>query len=678
MDGAELYKTLLAEAKQSPNLLEDLAALEGYLAETYSSRAFIELLQNADDAGATIVEFSFDGERLFCSNNGKPLSDKDVQGLCRSGKSSKSRGSSIGYRGVGFKSTASLASQILVSSGDYCFKFSKELTAKALSSEKAMPLIRLPHFGKDIKSEWDEMVLSQPSLAEQSTNFVFDVLSLSALEAEFENFRADYLLFLKNVLQVRMSFRQVVRTFYREETALTTSKSKVKLSSTELGATDWLVLDQGDFSIACATAGGSPTPLRQDSSLFHSFLPTNETTGLGVRINADFSTDPSRTKITMDDKTLEILKEVSVFVAKSLMSVGLGKDDEIGLALTPESVHFGFVQSSKSVKAVLLDLVKSQLKDFAGFSNLRTKPSWAQSVELVLKSASLDSSPKLVKYQNEDQLSFFRSVGIKPLIPAELLSHYETTSLSRDNRVSLIAQLLGMSAVASPQDVSLMASSPIWETVAGEVSTLPKMVEKLEQLSPSFLGALEQNGVSVKSLSGLLQRANPDFKGLIGVELENSRTESQSPESWTAPENSQESVFFVPQDALGLDEPMWRTAELFVLKKLRDAGFEANDVSRQFVGYDINAKLNGVEYFVEVKKVSSFSEPISLTSNEQAFANHTGSNFVIAVVSVSASGHASTLAFISNPVAKLQFERQCQKWVWECSTYRDHLRDSIS
>lgn len=677
MDGTELYKTLLAEAKQSPNLLEDLAALEGYLSETYSSRAFIELLQNADDAGATIVEFSFDGERLFCSNNGAPLTDKDVQGLCRSGKSSKSRGSSIGYRGVGFKSTASLASQILVSSGDYCFKFSKELTAKALSSDKAMPLIRLPHFGKEIRKEWDEIVLSQPQLVEQSTNFVFDVLSLSALESEFENFRADYLLFLKNVLQVRMSFHQDVKTFYREETAISTSESKVKLSSSELGATDWLVLDQEGFSIACATAGGSPTPLRQDSALFHSFLPTNETTGLGVRINADFSTDPSRTKITLDDKTLEILNGVSVFLAKSLMSVGLGKADEIGKALTPENVHFGFVQSSKSVKAVLLDLVKSKLREFAELSNLRTKPSWAQTVELVIKSGSLESSPRLVASENEDQVAFFRSVGIKPLLPAELLSHYETVSLNRESRVSLIAQLLGMSAVASPQDVSLIASSPIWETVEGNVSTLPKMLEMTEQISPLFLGALEQSGVSTKSLSGLLQRVNPDFKALVGMELANPSTESQAHENWNANENLQESVFFVPQEALGLEEPMWRTAELFVLKKLRDAGFEANDVSRQFVGYDINAKLNGVEYFVEVKKVSSFSEPISLTSNEQAFANHTGSNFVIAVVSVSTSGHASTLAFISNPVAKLQFERQCQKWVWECSTYRDHLRDSI-
>ena len=42
---------LLKEAKNSPGLLADLANLERYVAETYSARSFIELLQNADDAG---------------------------------------------------------------------------------------------------------------------------------------------------------------------------------------------------------------------------------------------------------------------------------------------------------------------------------------------------------------------------------------------------------------------------------------------------------------------------------------------------------------------------------------------------------------------------------------------------------------------------------------------------
>jgi hypothetical protein len=49
----EVRAPLLDEANRSPNLLSDLAGLEGSIAESYTARTFIELLQNADDAGAT-------------------------------------------------------------------------------------------------------------------------------------------------------------------------------------------------------------------------------------------------------------------------------------------------------------------------------------------------------------------------------------------------------------------------------------------------------------------------------------------------------------------------------------------------------------------------------------------------------------------------------------------------
>ena len=50
---SKLREALIAEAKSSPMLLSDLAGLEAYVSESYNSRSFIELLQNADDANAT-------------------------------------------------------------------------------------------------------------------------------------------------------------------------------------------------------------------------------------------------------------------------------------------------------------------------------------------------------------------------------------------------------------------------------------------------------------------------------------------------------------------------------------------------------------------------------------------------------------------------------------------------
>ena len=111
-------KSLLDEALNSPALLSDLAGLEQYVAESYDSRAFVELLQNADDASATCFTVLRSGRFLFAANNGRCFTESDFESLCRSAASSKHRGESIGFRGIGFKSVVGLAESVHVISGE--------------------------------------------------------------------------------------------------------------------------------------------------------------------------------------------------------------------------------------------------------------------------------------------------------------------------------------------------------------------------------------------------------------------------------------------------------------------------------------------------------------------------------------------------------------------------------
>ena len=89
---SKLRDSLIAEAKSSPMLLSDLAGLEAYVSESYNSRSFIELLQNADDANATKFYVKRSGDFLFVANNGRPFNIKDLESLCRSASSNKVRG----------------------------------------------------------------------------------------------------------------------------------------------------------------------------------------------------------------------------------------------------------------------------------------------------------------------------------------------------------------------------------------------------------------------------------------------------------------------------------------------------------------------------------------------------------------------------------------------------------
>lgn len=72
---------------------------------TDKSHFVYELLQNAEDANATIIKFIQYDDRLEVLHNGKPFTDANLQGLCDIGKSDKIKNlNQIGEFGVGFKS----------------------------------------------------------------------------------------------------------------------------------------------------------------------------------------------------------------------------------------------------------------------------------------------------------------------------------------------------------------------------------------------------------------------------------------------------------------------------------------------------------------------------------------------------------------------------------------------
>jgi hypothetical protein len=142
----QLRNDFLHEAKSAPKLFKDLAKVEQYIAESYKTRALIELIQNADDAQATNFGLHSFEDGFIVGNNGREFTIEDVEALCRSGSSNKIRGSNtIGYRGIGFKSVVNLAKKVFVFSSEFNFFFDKSETQQNLNSNTEGPLIRVPH-----------------------------------------------------------------------------------------------------------------------------------------------------------------------------------------------------------------------------------------------------------------------------------------------------------------------------------------------------------------------------------------------------------------------------------------------------------------------------------------------------------------------------------------------------
>ena len=67
-----------------------------------------ELLQNADDAGATEASVFFENSAFIFNHNGEDFTEEHFASICRFGYSNKRALHTIGFRGVGFKSTFSL------------------------------------------------------------------------------------------------------------------------------------------------------------------------------------------------------------------------------------------------------------------------------------------------------------------------------------------------------------------------------------------------------------------------------------------------------------------------------------------------------------------------------------------------------------------------------------------
>jgi len=106
-------------------------SVRGFLSvlEKQFSRAdlyLFELLQNAVDDGATIVEFCYQGaNKLVFRHNGRTFSPLDVLGLSSVGLSTKSRQGkrTIGFMGVGFKAVYKRYGQVTIDDGTYRFMY---------------------------------------------------------------------------------------------------------------------------------------------------------------------------------------------------------------------------------------------------------------------------------------------------------------------------------------------------------------------------------------------------------------------------------------------------------------------------------------------------------------------------------------------------------------------------
>lgn len=72
-----------------------------------------------------------------------------------------------------------------------------------------------------------------------------------------------------------------------------------------------MVINEKDVSVALLIENGKIVPCSESEAVYHCYLPTLDKAIIPCKINADFSTDPSRKHLTLDEKTKNSLLQVS-------------------------------------------------------------------------------------------------------------------------------------------------------------------------------------------------------------------------------------------------------------------------------------------------------------------------------------------------------------------------------
>ena len=673
---SKLRDSLIAEAKSSPMLLSDLAGLEAYVSESYNSRSFIELLRNADDANATKFYVMRSGDYLFVANNGRPFNIKDLESLCRSASSNKVRGTSIGYRGIGFKSVVSFAKEVHLISGDFEITFSKELSKKLIPQAVKVPLIRIPHeLDKSVRNELsDEIKRIQDEGFE--TIFIFSGVLANQIDEEYTSFASTTLLFLHNIQVIKIDLSKIVTANIAEIDK--NEKGRILRVSTTDAISNWFVCSDSNCSIAFSMNNGKASRLSKSDAIIHAFLPTEDSCGLGVVINGDFSTDPSRRHLIMDETTIKVISKLANLYA-SLLKYALANNDKgVVDALMP---YFDLKLIQLMKQSFEKEFAKN-IKDAFGkeLSNIKLAPSWLNAEDFA-KIMDASNLPYIAPECSEvlGLSDFLKYLGNKPEVVESLIKKVEKTEISVLGYAQIVAA--GIKEVLMNHKLPSLATTDLVISDGGLCSFKEINDKEEEEIDESYVQLLIDNGISENDISLFLKKMgltkinevqfsdeedDDDYFGNDDEEDDYDDKKSYNPTSVTQWFNDADTSTKPVANNEGIQK--WRSAEENTLAALNANGFRLKDVSKQNLGFDLEGNdPNGKNIYIEVKSIDYVGQKFRMTNNEFAAAQYKPGNYYLALVYQNKDSFEISL--IKDPVNRLNLTRQVVQWVWECSEY---------
>lgn len=275
------------------------------------SHALIELLQDADDADATMVEYKILPHGiLFSHSGGHSFREEEVRAICSIDDSTKEAEKHTGFMGIGFKAVFQLSTSPFIFSHPWQFRFSQDGF-----SHDEWGWILIPCWADSIPIEIGKVPKEKTIFWLPYKNELSEDSKRRIAEAIFERFDSLCLLFLRNVTEIQIeSFDGGIRKLHRKEDTVIEEKNGQETTHKYMVfrklfkvpdevKTDYRVQDSGRDrakvrEIVLAFALDSKNNLQSlKYSHLYTFLPTDYDPDLRFVVQGDFILDSQRSHV---------------------------------------------------------------------------------------------------------------------------------------------------------------------------------------------------------------------------------------------------------------------------------------------------------------------------------------------------------------------------------------------
>ena len=252
-----------------------------------------ELLQNAEDAGASKILFKLFDDRLEVSHDGRCFDERDVKGVCGVGESTKAEDlTQIGKFGIGFKSVYAYTSTPEVHSGDEHFGIENYVRPYAVKH-------------RNIEEPWSTLFVFRFNEVDPET-------ACQEIGECLRNLSVRTLLFLRRIKEIEYQLPDDDGVYLRDEISRSHARQVTVIGQNNGQDQDeaWLIFERPvtvpagsvevpvEVGFQIETSAGNENIVRTARSTLVVSFPTEKETHLGFLVQGPYCTTTARDNIT--------------------------------------------------------------------------------------------------------------------------------------------------------------------------------------------------------------------------------------------------------------------------------------------------------------------------------------------------------------------------------------------